>query len=193
MRDCPIRRSQVARKNKTFAALTNTSDANRHHPLIRRPRLYGRMGRKVLHLRTLRQRNNRAYNPFRIRTYEKFSCNPCRIRTYRKWGVGVILATPEFAIRHTSLPTMFKSFLFRILHTLLHLSKTQPICFHAVPRSLRKTPGCGGGKLIFPTINAFSSARSPRATPFDSRSASTYNPAVSSVAASRTLSAGAIV
>ncbi len=37
------------------------------------------------------------------------------------WGVGwgVILATPEFATRNSSLPTMFKSFLFRLLHTLL--------------------------------------------------------------------------
>ena len=35
-------------------------------------------------------------------------------------GVGVILATPEFATRHLSLPTMFKSFLFRLFHTLLH-------------------------------------------------------------------------
>src|SRR5216684_4439651 len=37
----------------------------------------------------------------------------------KRWGVGVILATPEFATRHSSLPTMFKSFLFRLFHTLL--------------------------------------------------------------------------
>src|SRR6266702_3314332 len=36
-----------------------------------------------------------------------------------KWGWGVILATPEFATRHSSLPTMFKPFLFRLFHTLL--------------------------------------------------------------------------
>src|SRR5206468_11950240 len=31
----------------------------------------------------------RTYNPFRLRTYEKFSCKSFRIRPYRKWGVGV--------------------------------------------------------------------------------------------------------
>src|SRR6266536_3961340 len=61
----------------------------------------------------------------------------------KRWGVGVILATPEFATRHSSLPTMFKSFLFRRFHTLLRLSKTQPFCFHAIPDSLDKTPGVG--------------------------------------------------
>src|SRR6266566_6091703 len=37
-----------------------------------------------------------------------------------RWGVGVTLATPEFATRYSSLLTMFKSFLFRLCHTLLH-------------------------------------------------------------------------
>ena len=36
-----------------------------------------------------------------------------------RWGVGVTLATPEFATRYSSLLTMFKSFLFRLFHTLL--------------------------------------------------------------------------
>src|SRR6266699_5261863 len=31
---------------------------------------------------------HRTYNPFRIRTYEKFSCKSCRIRTYKKPGGG---------------------------------------------------------------------------------------------------------
>ena len=37
-----------------------------------------------------------------------------------KWGVGVILPSPVLTTRHSSLPTMFKSFLFRLFHTLLH-------------------------------------------------------------------------
>src|SRR6266481_4680217 len=36
-----------------------------------------------------------------------------------RWGVGVIPAIPEFATRYWSLRTMFKSFLFRLFHTLL--------------------------------------------------------------------------
>src|SRR6266702_1503706 len=41
----------------------------------------------------------RTYNPFRIRTYEKFSRNPCRIRTYKNRGVGSV---PEFTLDHPS-------------------------------------------------------------------------------------------
>src|SRR6266700_3104522 len=37
----------------------------------------------------------------------------------KRWGVGVIPAIPEFATRYWSLRTMFKSFLFRLFHTLL--------------------------------------------------------------------------
>src|SRR6266581_7173950 len=68
----------------------------------------------------------------------------------KRWGVGVILATPEFATRHSSLPTMFKSFLFRLFQTLLHSSKTQLFCFHAIPRSFAKTPGVGGVRAYGP-------------------------------------------
>src|SRR6266702_4753119 len=96
------------------------------------------------------------------------------------WGSFSPLRNSPHATRHY--PLCSSPCLFRLFHTLLHLSKTQPICFHAVPRSLRKTPGCGGGTLTFPTINAFSSARSPRALPLTLAPAPTYNPAVSSVA-----------
>ncbi len=37
----------------------------------------------------------------------------------KKVGVGVVPASPELATRHSSLRTMFKSFLFRLFHTLL--------------------------------------------------------------------------
>src|SRR6266566_1013318 len=65
--------------------------------------------------------------------------------------------------------------------TFLHISKTQPICFHAVPRSLRKKHGCGGGHDL-PNHKRVLFRSLPESASFDSRSASTYNPAVSSVA-----------
>src|SRR6266849_8415203 len=40
--------------------------------------------------------------------------------------------------------TGFKFFLFKLLRTLLHLSKTLLSCFQAIPNSLRKTPGVVG-------------------------------------------------
>src|SRR6266487_2219591 len=40
---------------------------------------------------------------------------------------------------------MFKSFIFILFQTLLHPSKTQLFCFHAIPRSFAKTPGVGRG------------------------------------------------
>src|SRR6266702_4292127 len=99
------------------------------------------------------------------------------------WGSFLPLRNSPYATRHYPLcSSPFFSDYSTLFCTFLYISKTQPICFHAVPRSLRKTPGCGGGTLIFPTINAFSSARSPRALPLTLAPAPTYNPAVSSVA-----------
>ena len=40
-----------------------------------------------------------------------------------------------------------KFFLFKFLHTLLHASKCQRLCFQALPHSSRKTPG-GGGRVV---------------------------------------------
>ncbi len=106
------------------------------------------------------------------------------------WGSFLPLRNSPHAI--LSLPTMFKSFLFRRFHTLLHWSKTQPFSFQAIPNSLRKTPGYGGGTLIFPTINAISSARSPRALPLTLALPQHTIPPFRRSQASRTLSAGAI-
>ena len=48
-----------------------------------------------------------------------------------------------------------KFFLFKSLRTLLHLSKTQLFLFQAIPHSLLKTPGVGGGgslrRIFFPS------------------------------------------
>jgi len=49
-----------------------------------------------------------------------------------------------FLSRHSSPATGFKFFVFKLLRTLLHSSKTQLSCFRAIPNSLRKTPGVGG-------------------------------------------------
>ena len=97
----------------------------------------------------------------------------------KRWGVGVILATPEFATRHSSLPTMFKSFLFRLFQTLLHSSKTQLFCFHAIPDSLDKTPG-GGGMLSLrilcaPCVSALSFSDAPFVPCAGQRNKSLFN------------------
>src|SRR3989442_5257848 len=85
----------------------------------------------------------------------------------------------------SSLATGFKFFLFILFQTLLHfLAHTEnsiPL-FSSDSTLFRKNTGSGGGTLIFPTINAFSSARSPRALPLTLAPAPTYNPAVSPVA-----------
>ncbi len=65
-----------------------------------------------------------------------------------RWGVGVILATPEFATSHSSLHTMFKSFLFRLFHTLLHFFahiKNSTHLFSCSSTLFAKNTRCGGG------------------------------------------------
>jgi len=70
----------------------------------------------------------------------------------KRWGVGVILATPEFATRHSSLPTMFKSFFFRLFHTLLRFlapAKNSTLLFFMHFRTLwQKHPGAGVGGIV---------------------------------------------
>ncbi len=62
----------------------------------------------------------------------------------KRWGVG---SSPAFNIQtfrsafHSSPLFSYPSKLFC---TFLHLSKTQPFCFHAIPHSLQKTRGVGG-------------------------------------------------
>ena len=43
------------------------------------------------------------------------------------------------------------SFLFTLFHTLLHATKAQLSCFHAVAHSLEKIPGVGGRGLMIKT------------------------------------------
>src|SRR5260370_39332877 len=45
----------------------------------------------------------------------------------------------------------FNPFPFTFFQTLLHPPKTQPFCFHAIPNSLRKTPG-GGVRVCVATL-----------------------------------------
>jgi hypothetical protein len=57
------------------------------------------------------------------------------------------------ALEHPGAPTIPRSIplLFMLLRTLLHSTKTQPLCFQSIPHSLPKTPG-GGGLHLFPTL-----------------------------------------
>src|SRR6266571_3716636 len=78
---------------------------------------------------------------------------------------------------------MFKPFLFRLFHTLLHFFahiKNSTQLFSCSSTLFAKNTRVWGRDVIFPTINA--SARSPRALPLTLAPAPTYNPAVSSVA-----------
>src|SRR6266566_2830637 len=59
------------------------------------------------------------------------------------------LGRVAFLSCHSALATRLKSFIFTPFQTLLHSSKTQPFCFHAIPNSLRKTPGGGYPLALF--------------------------------------------
>ena len=56
-----------------------------------------------------------------------------------------MLPSPELATHHSLLTTGYKFLIFKLFQTLLPSSKTQLFCFHAIPHSLPKTPGVGGG------------------------------------------------
>src|SRR6266568_5080447 len=58
---------------------------------------------------------------------------------------GVYTNNSQLGTNLSPLATAFKFFLFTLFHTLLRSSKTQLFSFHAVPHSLRKTPGVGVG------------------------------------------------
>src|SRR6266705_3139031 len=68
-------------------------------------------------------------NPFRIRTYEKFSCKSFRIRTYKNVGGG---GPPG---RSTLQPPDVQTF--KRLNVLTFFS--HPLCFHTVPHSFAPT------------------------------------------------------
>jgi len=77
--------------------------------------------------------NRDARSSFRIP-----SCENCRVTSFDP---------SAFLLFATS----FKPFLFIFLRTLLHATKTQLVCFHALPHSLPKTTR-GGGTPCFPPL-----------------------------------------
>src|SRR6266581_408342 len=65
----------------------------------------------------------------------------------KRWGVGAMLRLGNSPLVTRHLQPDSSSFIFIHFQAPLHLPKTQPFCFHADPRSLRKTPGGGGCEL----------------------------------------------
>ncbi len=61
-----------------------------------------------------------------------------------RWGVGPSPAFNIQAFRSGFHSSPLFSYSSKLFCTFLHLSKTEPFYFHAIPNSLRKTPGGGG-------------------------------------------------
>jgi len=81
----------------------------------------------------------------RLRTLSfSVSCKSCVCHSYANSRVW-ISTIPNLERISRPIPTRFKFFIFISFRTLLRSSKTQLFSFHAVPHSLRKTPGVGVG------------------------------------------------
>src|SRR6266699_2218964 len=65
----------------------------------------------------------------------------------KRWGVGVILATPEFATRHSSLATGFKFFYFHTLPNSFALAKNSTLLFSYKSTLFAQNTGGGGCEL----------------------------------------------
>src|SRR6266566_2285540 len=77
----------------------------------------------------------------------------------KRWGVGPCFPS---GTRQPSLATGFKFFIFEPFQALLHSSKTQLFCSHAIPHSLAKTPGVGGrGDVLLPSSRRTASVAHP--------------------------------
>src|SRR6266436_6468135 len=90
----------------------------------------------------------------------------------KRWGVGVILATPEFATRHSSLPTMFKSFLFRLFHTLLRFFapvKNSTLLFSSNSELFAENTRVWGRGVDLPNHKRVLFRSLPESASFDSR------------------------
>src|SRR5229473_2477913 len=65
--------------------------------------------------------------------------------------------------RPSNVSTCFRAipFVLIFLRTLLHASKSQPLCFQAIPNSLRKTTGWWGGCLLLTSLPATQRTKCP--------------------------------
>ncbi len=63
----------------------------------------------------------------------------------KRWGMGAMLPLGHSRLVTRHLQADSSSFIFIHFQALLHLPKTQPFYFQAIPNSLAKTPGVGKG------------------------------------------------